>query len=334
MTDNNDKQREEFEKIYAQEYADGPVTAPEPKPASTPSDPPDDSNATEAPESAPEATPPAKTANPTTSTETSSEASTESPAQVVDKWAALDPEIKEAFERERRAAQAAVGRTAFLNRELDKLRSTTKNPQPQEHLPKVNETPAEKKVRLEKLEKLRETDPEYASTIDELLENLDRRHVEEVGKWQEQVTPLQQHVQKLELALEETRMDQAAPDWREAVNSIPFQEWQQLKLPPDERQALGTYTRAKDLLPYIQAFKQDWAIYQASLQQQEQAAPTPSQPDTTQADKVAQDRARKLQQPVVGPSSVPRPNVKPVNLSDPEAMRKVFDEQYAKEFKT
>lgn len=307
------KQKEEFEKALAAEYGDVPAQPAAPEPQS-PAEEPDQPAAPESQET------PEEESKPDVPPEADSSEEGDN-IDLNEEFNKLHPKIKEAIEKDRQAMHSAVGRVAFLNREIDLLKNKQKNSQ---SVPASQQPPPEKRLQLEKLEALKKTDPEYATAVEEALEELDRRHVEEAGKWRQQVVPLEQYTKELELRLEETQMDIYAPEWREIVNSSDFVAWTNYRLPPDERQALGSYTRAKDLLPYINGFKQDWMAYQASVKSQDTGQSLP-QAGTTQADKVAQDRARKLQQQSVGPTNPPKSNARPLDLNDPEVQRREFE---------
>lgn len=267
-------------------------------------------------------------------------------------WDKLPETIKNAIleerQREHRQAQAAIGRTAYLNRELDNLRKKVAQYEQQQQPPNTGRAPAPPQtapvavpttanLTQKQWDKLRNDDPELASAITEALEDRDRRLVEAVqSQWTGIVSPLDQKANELELRLEEVVLDTQMPHWRQAVSTPEWQQWVQF-LPPDERAVLPSLRKAKDLLPYIARFTEDYNAYIQSRT----PAPTPSQTPpaitnqpTELADKVAQDRAKKLQQPTAGPASPPRQKADPVlDPNDPEAMRRLFEKNLELEYK-
>lgn len=334
MSDVNDEQRKEFEKAYANEYGLAEIPKDEiPPPPEVESPPPEVALEEQPPETPPEgvqaeAAGAEGDANPPEDEEINLEA----------EWEKLHPKAKQAIqiqrEQEQRNAQAAIGRVAFLNSELDKLKKTLAQ-QPQQATQVATPAPATAKpaeLTTEQWNKLRKDDPELASAIQEALEERDRRVVESVkGEWGTALSPLDAKTKELETKLEVLTLDAQAPYWREATQSNEWKEWVSTRLHPEEREALFKSEKASDVLPYVKAFNEEYTAYLRMMQSQQGTQATPA--STELADKVAQDRAKKLQQPTAGPASPPRTKPEPVlDPNDPAAMRKLFEQNLAREY--
>lgn len=340
MSDVNDEQRKEFEKAYANEYGLAEIPKDEiTPPPEAESPPPEVALEEQPPEVTPEVVSEAAQRLSERTPEAEGEGAKTPEEEQIDleaEWEKLHPKAKQAIqiqrEQEQRNAQAAIGRVAFLNSELDKLKKTLAQQPPKAETPSATAPAKPAELTTEQWNKLRKDDPELASAIQEALEERDRRVVESVkGEWGTALSPLDAKTKELETKLEILTLDAQVPYWREATQSNEWKEWVGTRLHPEEREALFKSEKASDVLPYVKAFNEEYTAYLRAMQQGANTAATPA--STELADKVAQDRAKKLQQPTAGPASPPRTKPEPVlDPNDPVAMRKLFEQNLAKEY--
>lgn len=250
-----------------------------------------------------------------------------------DLYNALSPELKAIVDKATNERNAAVGRLQWtqtqlnttqrereqLLREKEKWASASVNTPTQGS----NETDSDFK---ERLERLRESDPEYAA----IFEGFQREN----ENLRQQTEAAMQHVRQMGFKQEEYKLDSIIPQWRQIHASPDWNYWMNNVLNPNERNFVESVGTAEEARACFERFLQDHRAYNPHLYQPQQVNPVaPIQqqaPEATQqADKIAQHRNKISNQPSVAPSSPARPTTRRViDPKDDALMDELFEKAW------
>jgi hypothetical protein len=250
-----------------------------------------------------------------------------------DLYNALSPELKAIVDKAKNERNAAVGRLQWTQTQLNTLQRE------REQLLKEKEKWASASVEMptqgkdetdsdfkERLERLRESDPEYAA----IFESFQREN----ENLRQQTAAALQHVRQMEFKQEEYKLDLMIPQWREIHASPDWNYWMNNVLSPSERSFVESVRTAEEARACFERFLQDHMAYNPHLYQSQQVnpvAPVQQQaPEATQqADRIAQHRNKISNQPSVAPSSPARPTTRRViDPKDDALMDELFEKAW------
>lgn len=214
--------------------------------------------------------------------------------------------------------QLAEAQRRLREREqLDKAPTTQPAPQ--------NDSSEKKDEQDEVWEKIRESDPVLAEALDKRLAKQLQNERDALRKeFQDSIAPLQQKNSSEEFSRELDHLLSVVPNAPEVLQSPQYIGWLEAQSP--QVQALNASPKAQDCIKILQLYSWDaQQIYGQSQPKQQE-----TREDTTEADKIAQQRSERLRNPVPTPGTKPTaPKAKP--LDTPESLEKLFNETLQKE---